>query len=255
VLEDEVLLNNDTEYGGNHAVGTSITLDGVNYATNLFWQPIQNANDFMPEVEEASTDIIEGADLFAIKSGKSPQFGICISQDGYKIGTNVAAIALMTTLSNYSSIVGVFKVDNGWWYCCGRNDIILSDGDILFLKEEDAKDQFMSMMAVPDWGKKYAPAEWGIPDTEVGNLSSIISNGRRAKLQKIRALRGPKLYAVLAVSAVIGFWLLSSFVTDVLFAPKKRPIIVAPVKPKIMKPVVEKKKIILPWKHLKTPII
>ena len=159
MLEDENLLNNDFEYSNNHAVGTSILLDGATYATNLFWQPIQNANDFMPEIEEASADIIEGADLFAVKSGKSPQFGICVSHEGYKVGTNVAAIALMSTLSNYSSIVGVFKVDNGWWYVCSRNDVILSDGDMLYLDEEEAKSQLSSMLTVPDWDKKFAPAE------------------------------------------------------------------------------------------------
>lgn len=233
--------------------GTSTVIDNSSYVTGLFWQPLQNKDDPYGEIEEASEGIQEGSDLFTIKTGKVVQFGVCASVDGYKKGNVSLAVSVATALPEYSSFLAVFKVDNGWWYCCVRNDIILSDGDVLFLKEEDAKDQFMSMLAVPDWGKKYAPAEWGVPDTEVGNLSSIIGNGRQAKLQKIRALRGPKLYAVLAVSAVVGFWLLSSFVTDVLFAPPKRPVIVAPVKPKIMKPIVEQKKVILPWETLKNP--
>ena len=230
MLEDENLLNNDFEYSNNHAVGTSILLDGANYATNLFWQPIQNANDFMPEIEEASADIIEGADLFAVKSGKSPQFGICVSHEGYKVGTNVAAIALMSTLSNYSSIVGVFKVDNGWWYVCSRNDVILSDGDMLYLDEEEAKNQLLSMLTVPDWDRKFAPAEWDIEETEEGNISEFLSQGKKIKLQKIKALRGTKLILIIIAAAICGWWLLSTLL-DVFMAPTQRRV-VQPIRPK-----------------------
>ena len=210
MLEDANLLNNDGEDGRNRTVETSIILDGVNYATNLFWQPIQNASDFMPEVEEASTDIIEGADLFAVKGGKSPQFGICIANDGYKVGSNVAAIALTSSLSNFSSIVGVFKVDNGWWYVCSRNDVILSDGDMLYLDEEEAKSQLMSMLTVPDWDKKYAPPEWELEDTEKGDIAELLTSGKKVKLQKIKALRGTKLIMVIVAAVICGWWLLST---------------------------------------------
>ena len=81
MLEDANLLDNDGEGGGNRTTGTTVTIGGTVFATSLFWQPIQNPNDFMSEVEEASSDIIEGADLFAVKGGKTPQFGICVAQD------------------------------------------------------------------------------------------------------------------------------------------------------------------------------
>lgn len=249
VLEDANLLNNNGESGKNRTTNTYITVDGLNYATNLFWQPIQNANDFMEEIEEASSSIIEGADLFAVKEGKAPQFGICVAQEGYKVGTNVAAISLMTALSNYSSIVGVFKVGEGWWYVCSRNDVILSDGDMLYLDEEEAKEQLLSMLTVPDWDKKFAPPEWNIEDTEKGDIYDIINRGKRVKLQKIKALRGSKLIMVIAASVIAGWWILSSLF-DFIMAPPKRKI-VTPVKPKVVKtePVVIPK----PWESMKSP--
>ena len=249
MLEDANLLDNDGEGGSKKTTGSTIVVDSTPFATSLFWQPIQNPNDFMPEVEDASTDIIEGADLFAVKSGKAPQFGICISQDGYKKGMNSAAIALMTSLSDFSSIVGVFKVDGGWWYVCSRNDVILSDGDMLYTDEEEAKNQLMSMLTVPDWDKKFAPGEWEIPETEEGNLEDIFSRGKRVKLQKIRALRGTKLIVVVVGGIIIGGWLLSTLF-DFIMAPPKRKVVKAP-KPK----VVQKAEVVIPkpWENMKSP--
>ena len=174
MLENANLYDKDLDSNSERSWGTSTVVGGVTYATSLFWQPLQNKDDPYTEIEESAGSVLEGADLFALKPGKSVQYGVCASSDGYHKGTLSLAVAVATTLSDRTSFVGVFKVDNGWWYCCVRNDIILSDGDMLFLKEEDAKEQFMSMMTVPDWGRKFAPKEWEIEDTKEGNLEEII---------------------------------------------------------------------------------
>lgn len=252
MLEDAKLLDDDYEDGaGQRSWGTFIDIDGVSYATSLFWQPLQNPNDYMIEIEEASNSVLEGADLFCIKGGKAPQFGICVSHEGFKGGETVAAVSLTTALSNVSSFVAVFKTKEGWWYTCVRNDIILSDGDMLFLNEDEAKSQFTSMMAVPDWGRKIAPAEWGIEDTEDVDLREIIQRGSKAKLQKIKGLRGSKLVMVIAISAIVGIWILSSLIDKIFFTPAKRPVVV-PMKPKIVQQVqvVEVPK---PWENIKNP--
>lgn len=251
MLEDAKLLDDDYDNDGNRSWGTSINVDGVTYATSLFWQPLQNKDDPFTEVGEASEGVLEGADLFCIKQGKAPQFGICVSREGYKSGENVAAVTLSSAMADRSSFVAVFKVDNGWWYTCIRNDIILSDGDMLFLNEQEAKDQFLSMLAVPDWGRKIAPPEWGIEDTEYPDLVKIMSQGLRAKLQKIKALRGTKLMLIIAISAIVGLWLLSSIINGIFLAPPKRPII-APIAPKVVKPI-EKIPEIKPWEKLADP--
>lgn len=252
MLEDAKLLDDDYEDGAGHrSWGASIEFDGINYATSLFWQPLQNPNDYMTEVEEASTSILEGADLFCIKGGKAPQFGICVSHEGYKNGETVAAVALTTALSSVSSFVAVFKTAEGWWYTCVRNDIILSDGDMLFLNEEEAKNQFMSMMAVPDWGKKIAPAEWGIEDTEELDLHDLLQRGSKAKLQKIKGLRGSKLIMVVVISAVVGIWIVSSVIDKLFLTPTQRPVVV-PVRPKVVQPV-QVQEVPKPWEKIRDP--
>ena len=252
MLEEAKLLDDDYDDGaGKRSWGTSISISGISYATSLFWQPLQNTSDYLQEVEEASNGILEGADLFCIKGGKAPQFGICVSHEGYRSGELVAAVSLATALSNVSSFVAVFKTREGWWYTCVRNDIILSDGDMLFLTEEEAKNQFLSMMAVPDWGKKIAPKEWGIEDTEEIDVEDLLSRGAKVKLQKIKGLRGSKLILVIVISAIVGLWLVSSLIDKLFLTPVKRPVVV-PVRPKVVQQV-EVKEVPKPWEKVKNP--
>ena len=100
MLEEAKLLDDDYDADGRRTWGTNIDLDGVTYATSLFWQPLQNKDDPFTEVGEASEGVMEGADLFCIKQGKAPQFGICASKEGYKSGENVAAVTLATVSSS-----------------------------------------------------------------------------------------------------------------------------------------------------------
>lgn len=245
--------DSDAEDGGQRSWGTSITVGGTTYATSLFWQPLQNPNDPMQEIEESSNTVLDGADLFCIKSGRAPQFGICVSQEGYKSGQYAAACSLTTAMDNLSSFVGVFKTNGGWWYVCVRNDIILSDGDMLFLSEDEAKSQFMSMLAVPDWGMKIAPAEWNIEETQEVNLAELLQRGAKAKLQKIKGLRGTKLLLIVVLSLVIGGWLISSLIDKLLFTPVKKPVVV-PIRPKpIIEQQVEVKPVPKPWERLADP--
>ena len=253
MLEEAKLIDEEYEKKNNRTWGTGFDLNGTQYATSLFWQPLQNQEDPYTEVGEASEGVLEGADLFCIKPGKAPQFGICVSEEGFKSGTQAAAVALATALSDRPSFIAVFKVENGWWYTCVRNDIILSDGDMLFLNEEEAKEQFMSMLAVPDWGRKIAPPEWEVEETEYPDLGKLLNNGVKAKLQKIKALRGTKLILLIAVSAVVGLWLISNIISGIFLTPKKMPVVV-PVQPKIVRKV-EVKPEVKPWENLISPKI
>ena len=185
----------------NRTWASSIYVNGTEYATSLFWQSLQNQENPQPEVIESSQGVLEGADLFCIKKGKTPQFGICVSSDGYKPSEFVAAPAVATALADQPSFVAVFKVDNGWWYICVRDDVILANGDMLYTSEEDARKQFMSMMMVPDWRLKIAPPEWGIDDTLYPSLSDIIQRGSRVKLQKIQT-KGKAFYIAAAAVAL-----------------------------------------------------
>ena len=216
--EDEIL-DESTEDDANlnsKEWASSFTVAGVPYAASVFWESLQNVDAPFLDAKDAAENVLVGADLFCVKHGKSPQLGLAISSQGFKKGMNVAAVTAVTSMSDASSLLAVFKVDSGYWYLCVRNDVILSDGDVLFVKEEDAKEQFMSMLSVPDWNKKIAPEEWGIDDTEQRDISEVFSQGLDAKLEKINALRGTELLIVVVLSIAAGAWLIS-YVSETFF--------------------------------------
>ena len=251
MLEDAKLFDEDGNKVAARNSGTSMVIDNETYATSLFWQPMQNQEDPYAEVGEAAQSIMEGADLFCIKQGKTPQFGICASKEGFKSGQAAAAASLASALARHSSFVGVFQVTEGWWYVCVRNDIILSDGDMLFLREADAKNQFLSMLAVPDWGIKIAPPEWNFENTHYPDLAGLLQQGTKFKLQKINGLRGTKLIVIIVIAALIGLWLLYAIIDNIFLAPPK-PRIVPVTAPKMVR-VIEKPTETKPWDTLYDP--
>ena len=231
---------------------SSFTVDGVQYAASVFWESLQNIEAPFLDAKEASENVLIGADLFCVKHGKSPQLGLCLSSQGFKKGMNVAAVAAVTSMSDASSLLAVFKVDSGYWYLCVRNDVILSDGDVLFVKEEDAKEQFMSMLSVPDWSKKIAPAEWGIDETEQKDIAEVLASGLDSKLEKIKALRGTELLIVVVLSIVVGIWLIM-FISKTFFTTKVQENIVITRRAQ-KKVVAEVTKVIpAPWESMVDP--
>lgn len=251
MLDDAKMLDDDYRSDQERSWGTHFVSGGVEYATSLFWQSLQNQDAPQAEIIESSQGVLEGADLYCIKKGKTPQFGICVSADGYKPGMCAAAIDLATALSDQPSFVAVFKVPNGWWYVCVRDDVILANGDMLYLNEEDAKKQFMSMLMVPDWKLKIAPQEWNIEDTLYPDLEELLARGSKVKLQKINT-KGKMFYVIAGAGAFVVLYILYQLVMG-LFASTPTVPVVVPVKPKVVKTqeVPPEPK---PWENLQDPV-
>ena len=232
---------------------SSFTVNGVPYAASVFWESLQNIEAPYIDAKEAAENVLVGADLFCVKHGKSPQLGLATSSQGFKKNMNVAAVTAVTSMSDVSSLLAVFKVDAGYWYLCIRNDVILSDGDVLFVKEDDAKEQFMSMLSVPDWGRKIAPEEWGIEETEQKSIEEVFSNGLDTKLEKINALRGPELLIVIVLSLAAGAWLIM-YISSTFFETKtqENKVVTRRAKKKVVKKVA--KVVPAPWESMIDPV-
>ncbi|MBQ7633198.1 MAG: type 4b pilus protein PilO2 [Alphaproteobacteria bacterium] len=223
---------------------------GTTYAASLFWQPLLNEDKPLPEVKEAAENIMEGADLYVTRKGKSAQFGLAASSQGFTKGLPSAAIALISGLGNVTSFLGVFKVDTGWWYICYRNDVILSDGDTLFISERDAKNQFISMLAVPDWDAIFAPAEWAIEETKSAEIEPLLNRGLQVKLDKIDASNDTIMLAVIVVCFAIILWFAYSTLKDLFFSAPSAPII-APIEQAEQAELPPEPK---PWEDLNNPV-
>lgn len=249
-MDDEALdLSADATKENSKEWASSFTVDGVQYAASIFWESLQNIDAPFLDAKEAAENVLVGADLFCVKHGKSPQLGLALSSQGFKKGMNIAAVAAATAMSEASSLLAVFKVDSGYWYLCIRNDVILSDGDVLFVKEEDAKEQFMSMLSVPDWSLKIAPEEWGIDETVQKSLSEIFSQGLIVQLEKINALRGSELAIVVVLAIAAGAWLVM-FIANTFFATKtqENKVVTRRATKKVVKEV--EKIVPAPWESM-----
>ncbi len=227
-----------------------IKIGKQNYAVGLFWQPLQDVDDPIPEIRE-TMEADETSNLYAIHYGRAPQYAIGRADKGHKEGQPVGAIAVLDSLSDKSSFVAVFKVEEGWWFLVARNDLILPEEDILYQTEQEAKDAFYSMMAVPDWGYKIAPASWNIDDSEEMQVEDLLRNGLQVRLNSLSAIRGTKvlLGIALLILAIVGL-----AVYSILFfidQEKKEPTVIKPVVPQAtiqtVEPQREEEK---PWEKL-----
>lgn len=178
----------------------SITVGKTSYAVGLFWQPLQDVDDPIPEIRETMEADV-GADLYCIHYGRAPQYGTAKRGNGNSEGQNVGAVAVLDALSDKSSFVAVFKVPEGWWFVAVRNDLILPEEDVLYTNEAEAKDAFFSMMAVPDWGYKIAPADWKVDGAQATDLEELLQNAFQVRLVSLSAARGTKI--LLAITALI----------------------------------------------------
>lgn len=191
-----------------------IRIGRLQYAVGLFWQPLQDADDPIPEIRE-TMESETNANMYAIHMGRSPQYGIGSLDKGHRPGLLVGAIAVQDALSEQSSFVAVFKVDAGWWFLVVRNDLILPEEDVLYRTEKEARDAFDAMMAVPDWGYKIAPASWDIDDAEEMDLEKLLKEGQQVRLVSLGAMRGMKILLIIAclitILAIAGVYIAFSF--------------------------------------------
>lgn len=248
----DVVTEEESEEESEPSWGPTMVVNDTTYAVTLFWQPLQDTNDPYPEVQETVDNFMEGADLFCLRQGTSPQYGIGNSTEGHKAGMPSAAAAIAEIFQDKPSSVAVFEVDEGWWFIAIRNDLILSEEDMLYLNEEDAKRAFYAMMAVPDWGRKIAPASWEIEGTEEVDLWDILKAPSGSKLMHINKNQRQKMKIITIAAGVlvlfIGYKLISG-----LFSSETKPIIrpLAPMKPLFEEEVPKQKEVIVhPWEKL-----
>ncbi len=248
-------MENTDQYQENETVlerkelrGT-LNIDGTMYAVGLLWQSLQNPDDPLPEIRE----VIEsepGFDLYCLRPASSPQYGIGRKSMGHAEGQPSAAAAVASAYADKTSVCAVFRVKEGWWFVSIRNDLILSEEDRLFLREEDAQRAFFSMMAVPDWDVKIAPAEWQIEGAEQIILADLIKNTRKVRLQELSAIRKTQFLigmAVVVIALVLAVAYLFFTLWDSVLTPKK---IVAVPTPDVIKPVEPTPEKPKPWEKV-----
>ena len=119
-----------------------ITIKRQKYAVGLIWQPLQDPDNSNPEIREAMESDVD-TDLYCLRITSSPQYGLGKSSIGHHAGVLSLASLVASALSDKTSICAVFKVEEGWYFVAVRNDLILSENDVLFKTQEEAEDAFL----------------------------------------------------------------------------------------------------------------
>lgn len=185
----------------------TISVGGKTYAVGLFWQPVQNEKDYLKEIKAAVQTVVVGANLYCLKKGAASQYGLGFTTYKQKAGMPSGASGIANALRDKSSAVAVFKVNEGWWFITIRNNLILSEEDTVYTDENDAKEAFSSMLSIPDWGYKIAPADWGIDDTKEMAAADLLARGQPVDLKSIDSGSGKIIIiAMIALAAGWHFW-------------------------------------------------
>lgn len=223
----------------------TVVIKKVKYAVGLVWQPLQDPDNPSPEIREAmETDA--DADLYCLRITASPQYGLGRTSMGHRAGELSLAATIASALSDQTSVCGVFKVEEGWYFVAVRNDLILSENDVLFKTEEEAEAAFFRMMSVPDWDLRIVPSNWNVEGAVTRTIESVVRDARvRVRLEELGAKKKNQILLVIGVVLVIAlvafvYSMFTVFTPVIQSEEKIEPIpipeIISPVEPTPEKP-------------------
>jgi hypothetical protein len=197
------------------------------FAAGLFWQPAPTAASAAREARIVSSRAELGADLFCVRRRGVPQFGLAQRSQGHRPGLRALAAAVADCRAE-GSWVGVFPVPERWLYLAVRKGAIMPDGDLLFEREEDARQHLAQDLVPGEWEAVFAPAAWAVPDSRPLALSETVSPMVDARLRPVSRRWGrPLLWAAVVLAGGAGLWLTMGTGP----AERKDPVPVTPAPP------------------------
>src|SRR5580698_10154559 len=114
------------------------------YAVGLYWENSPSGR-VSQAAKEAAHQPGQQADFYAIrvasKAGRIPQFGLSPAGVGHKTGLPVFAACLAN--QQPGSWAGAFRLREGTVVTVVRDDLIVPDGDQLFIDESDARERLL----------------------------------------------------------------------------------------------------------------
>lgn len=169
----------------------TIYINRKKYAVGVFWQPtgvVQGARNY-------ARNLARGIDKkLNLYTEYRSMVGLAARKDGARAGMRCAAAGVMESFSEYTSFLSVFVVPNGFYMVAARNGVILVDK--LFDSEQDARNEYVKLSEIPDWGAFFAPGAWGMPRAAERNLSDLLNGQSRAILHTISRM-GSRMFSVI----------------------------------------------------------
>ncbi len=173
-----------------------IYINHKKYAAGLFWQPIGAAFVARAYARNLAKSVDKKLNLFTEYRG---MIGLGSSRVGHRVGMSSIAAEVMEALAEYTSFLGAFAADKRFIVVAVRNGVILEDS--VFDTEAQAREEYVKLSEIPDWGALIAPGSWGMPRAVERNLIDVLSHGSHAVLHTISRM-GSRLTSVLML---LGF--------------------------------------------------
>ena len=157
-----------------------ISVNHKKYAVGLFWQPVGVGVSARNYAHTLSLNVDKKLNLYT-------EYQSMVALGGRKFGQRPgmlsAAAEVMDGFAEYTSFLAVFQVDKKFYFVAARNGIILEDR--LFDSEDDARQEYVKLSEIPDWGAFFAPGTWGMPRAAERNLADLLLGQSHANLHFI----------------------------------------------------------------------
>ena len=169
-----------------------ISVNRKKYATGLFWQPVASGFSARNYARNLSRNVDKKLTLY---TEYRSMVGLSARRNGVRPGVFSAAADIMESFSEYTSFLAVFQTGNLYYLVAARNGIILSDR--IFDSEDAARNEYVKLSEIPDWGAFFAPGAWGMPRAAERNLADLLNGASHATMHTISRLGAGVLSAVL----------------------------------------------------------
>lgn len=189
-----------------------VTVGRRTYAVGLYWEN-SPAGRLAQTARDAAIQSGGGYKYYAlrngVKDGRVPQFGLLQDIEGAKPGAPVFAACIAN--QQPGSWAGAFKFREGIAVVVVRDDLLVPDGDVLFEREDEARDRLLQEIGFGGLQRVFAPESWAIPGADSMPISLLLNEVADIKLRAATVSKKPLLYIAGGVAAVLvlatGYWL------------------------------------------------
>ena len=163
----------------------------------MFWQPIGAGFVARNYAKNLAKSVDKKLNLFAEYRG---MIGLGARREGHRAGMPSIAAEVMESMAEYMSFLGAFATDKRYVVIAVRNGVILEDK--VFESESAAREEYVKLSQIPDWGALIAPGSWGMPRAIERTLYDLVGGHVHTTLHTISRF-GSRMTAFLMLAAFV----------------------------------------------------
>lgn len=162
---------------------TITTVNGKQFVSGLFWQPLTRPRAFMKEAREIGKR--EGMDIVAIRHSTIMQAGFVAKDQGVLKGMYSMAASLAGRLG--SSWLGVFELDDGKYAFVAVNDGAIVPGCDMVGDRDEVREKLNYIYSFFSWEKVYVPADFDYGGEAI-DIKTLLIPGDLKKEHRLKQL-------------------------------------------------------------------